>query len=59
MSEPDQIPKITNLQEFLEHFANAHRDDNFLAVKYGNYSVEQNEIPGELVDWTIQYLQYM
>ena len=36
-----------------------HREDNFLAVKHGNYTVDMDEIMGEALDWTMQYLQYM
>ena len=36
-----------------------NREDNFLAVKHGNYTVDRDEIMGEALDWTIQYLQYM
>ena len=48
-----------DLNSFLDHFLKAHRGDNFLSVKHGNYSVAQDEVVGETVDWTLQYLQYM
>ncbi len=51
-------PPLT-LPEFLEHFARNHRDDNFLSVKHGNYTVATEEFAAEVVDWTMQYLQYM
>jgi hypothetical protein len=47
------------LDSFLVHFLSNHRDDNFLSLKHGNYTVQKNEIVGEVVDWTMQYLQYM
>ena len=40
-------------------FCRTHREDNFLAVKHGNYTVDMDEIMGEALDWTMQYLQYM
>ena len=52
-------PKPVDLDSFLVHFLSNHRDDNFISVKHGNYTVQKNEIVGEVVDWTIQYLQYM
>jgi hypothetical protein len=52
-------PKPENLPQFLDHFLANHRDDNFIAVKHGNYTVQKYEIVGEVVDWTMQYLQYM
>ena len=57
--EGENIPVITTIDEFLEHFAYAHRDDNFVAIKHGNYSVNAQELEGEVVDWTMQYLEYM
>ena len=48
-----------SLDEFLIHFLRNHRDDNFLSVKHGNYTVTSEEAIGEIVDWTMQYLQYM
>ena len=49
----------TNLEEFLEHFYKYHKDDNFIAIKHGNYNVSPEELVGEVVDWTMQYLEYM
>ena len=55
-----QVPvKPEDLPQFLDHFLSNHRDDNFIAVKHGNYTVQKYEIVGEVVDWTMQYLQYM
>lgn len=48
-----------SLDSFLIHFLRNHRDDNFLSVKHGNYTVTSEEAIGEIVDWTMQYLQYM
>ena len=48
-----------DLDAFLIHFLRNHRDDNFLSVKHGNYTVTSEEAIGEIVDWTMQYLQYM
>ena len=48
-----------SLDDFLIHFLRNHRDDNFLSVKHGNYTVTSEEAIGEIVDWTMQYLQYM
>lgn len=48
-----------SLDTFLIHFLRNHRDDNFLSVKHGNYTVTSEEAVGEIVDWTMQYLQYM
>jgi len=62
MSEHDSdetVPVIRNLDEFLKHFFKAHRDDNFLSIKYGNYNVQPDELEGEVIDWTMQYLEYM
>ena len=55
----DQIPVISNMNEFLQHFFNVHRDDNFVAIKHGNYNVKPDELEGEVIDWTMQYLEYM
>ena len=33
--------------------------DNFLSIKYGNYNVQPDELEGEVIDWTMQYLEYM
>ncbi len=52
-------PDIRDLPSFLEHFLRNHRDDNFLSVKHGNYSVTSEEAPAEAVDWIMQYLHYM
>jgi len=49
----------TDLASFLDHFLSNHREDNFLSVKHGNYTVSLEEAPAEIVDWTTQYLQYM
>lgn len=54
MSAPPQT-----LEEFLEHFLSNHRDENFLSVKQGNYTITEREFVGEVADWTQQYLQYM
>ena len=48
-----------SLDAFLIHFLRNHRDDNFLSIKHGNYTVTGEEAIGEIVDWTMQYLQYM
>ena len=48
-----------SLDAFLIHFLRNHRDDNFLSIKHGNYTVTSDEAVGEIVDWTMQYLQYM
>ena len=55
----EEVPKPKDLPQFLDQFLANHRDDNFIAVKHGNYTVQNNEIVGEVVDWTMQYLQYM
>ncbi len=47
------------LLAFLEHVEREHRDDNFLSVKHGNYTVTTDEAPAEIIDWALQYLQYM
>ena len=47
------------LLEFLDHFLANHREDNFLSVKHGNYTVAAGEVEGEAADWVMQYLQYM
>jgi len=57
--EDDSAVIPTNLEEFLEHFYKSHRDDNFVAIKHGNYNVRPEELVGEVVDWTMQYLEYM
>ena len=59
-SHHEEVPaKPEDLPQFLDHFLSNHRDDNFIAVKHGNYTVQKYEIVGEVVDWTMQYLQYM
>jgi hypothetical protein len=58
-NDDDILPKPKDLDEFLAHFLSNHRNDNFIAVKHGNYTVHKHEIVGEVVDWTMQYLQYM
>ena len=55
--DPERPPQT--LGEFLDFFLATHREDNFLAVKHGNYTVSREEIMGEALDWTMQYLQYM
>ena len=57
--DDENPPKPHDLDSFLVHFLANHRDDNFISIKHGNYSVQRNEIVGEVVDWTMQYLQYM
>ena len=47
------------LDKFLDHFLTNHRDDNFLSIKHGNYTVAQEDAIGEVVDWTMQYLEWM
>ena len=47
------------VRKYFESFFRTHREDNFLAVKHGNYTVDRDEIMGEALDWTMQYLQYM
>ena len=47
------------LDEFLNHFLMNHRDDNFLAIKAGNYGIGRDTAANEVVDWTLQYLQWM
>ena len=54
---PQVVPM--NLDQFLNHFLANHRDDNFLAIKYGNYSVGKQDAANEVIDWTMQYLQWM
>ncbi|TRY71113.1 hypothetical protein TCAL_02396, partial [Tigriopus californicus] len=48
-----------SLDEFLAHFLSNHRDENFLSVKQGNYTITEAEFVGEVADWIQQYLQYM
>ena len=48
-----------NLSQFLEHLLANHREDVWTSVNYGNYSVTEKEFAAEVVDWTMQYLQYM
>ena len=65
--KPDENKKIEvkdsgnemSLDAFLIHFLRNHRDDNFLSIKHGNYTVTSEEAIGEIVDWTMQYLEYM
>jgi hypothetical protein len=60
MLDPEaNVPVITSLEDFLVHFFQATRDDDFLTIKHGNYTVKPEEIVGEYVDWTMQYLEYM
>lgn len=47
------------LDLFLDHFLKNHRDDNFLAIKHGTYTVSREDAVGEVVDWTMQYLEWM
>lgn len=48
------------VSEFLTRFVTTHRDDDFLSIKYGCYTVQgEEEAVGEIVDWTLQYLHYM
>lgn len=56
---PEDTLDVQQLDKFLDDFVANHRDDNFLSIKYGNYFVNHHEFAGEVVDWTIQYLQYM
>lgn len=55
----DSSGRPETLEEFLDHFLTNYRDDDFLSVKHGNYTVTSDEVVGEVVDWTMQYLQYM
>lgn len=56
---PADTGDAQQLDKFLDNFVANHRDDNWLSIKYGNYFVNHHEFSGEVVDWTIQYLQYM
>eukprot|EP00096_Caligus_rogercresseyi_P013561 TRINITY_DN61_c0_g1_i5.p1 TRINITY_DN61_c0_g1~~TRINITY_DN61_c0_g1_i5.p1 ORF type:complete len:1565 (+),score=563.19 TRINITY_DN61_c0_g1_i5:115-4695(+) len=47
------------MDTFLEYFSANHRDDNFSTIKYGNYEIKKQDLEGEILDWTLQYLQYM
>ena len=47
------------LDQFLNHFLANHRDDNFLAIKAGNYGVDKEFAANEVIDWTLQYLEWM
>ena len=57
--EPTMEEINQQLVEFLDRFIENHREDNFLSVTYGNYTVYEDEVPGEVVDWTLQLLHYM
>ena len=48
-----------SVTSFLDVFLNNARDDNFLLIKYGNYSINEDEFDGEVFNWILQYLRYM
>ncbi len=52
-------PPLSPLNQFLKSFQENDREDNFLSIKAGNYSITLEEASNEIVDWTLQYLQYM
>lgn len=41
---------------FLEHFAENVDPTDQLPVRVPNYTLEENEISGAVIDWMIQYL---
>ncbi|XP_040566386.1 uncharacterized protein [Lepeophtheirus salmonis] len=47
------------MDSFLNYFLANHRDDNFSTIRYGNYEIRKQDLEGEILDWTLQYLQYM
>ncbi len=49
----------TELRQFLRNFQENDREDNFLSIRAGNYSITLEEASNEIVNWTLQYLQYM
>lgn len=42
---------------FFETFASTVNVNDPLPVKVGSHSIRDNEVEGEIVDWTLQYLQ--
>lgn len=43
-------------RSFLEYFAENVDPTDQLPVRVPNYTLEENEISGAVIDWTIQYL---
>lgn len=47
---------FTMCREFLEYFAKNVDPTDQLPVRVPNYTLEENEISGAVIDWMIQYL---
>lgn len=47
---------FTMYRGFLEYFAENVDPTDQLPVRVPNYTLEENEISGALIDWMIQYL---
>lgn len=45
-----------NYREFLENFAENVDPTDQLPVRVPNYTLEESEISGAVIDWMIQYL---
>ena len=44
-------------RQFFENFQSTVNINDPLPVKVGSHSIRENEVDGEIVDWTLQYLQ--
>ena len=44
-------------RHFFETFQSTVNVNDPLPVKVGSHSIYENEVDGEIVDWTLQYLQ--
>lgn len=44
-------------RHFFETFKSTVNVNDPLPVKVGSHSIHENEVDGEIVDWTLQYLQ--
>ena len=46
-----------NLRIFFEKFAATVNIKDPLPVKVGSHTIRKEELDGEIIDWTVQYLQ--
>lgn len=44
-------------RHFFETFQSTVNLNDPLPVKVGSHSIRENEVDGEIIDWTLQYLQ--
>ena len=48
---------LSDYRHFFDTFAATVNVNDPLPVKVGSHSIRDNEVDGEIIDWTLQYLQ--